>query len=192
MISASAHQRRREDGEVAQVPEVPDVPDVPEVPDEVDRLVAAWARERPDLDVRPLEVLSRVTRLARHLDRARRTAFAAHGLETWEFDVLAALRREGKPYVLSPGQLISQTMVTSGTMTNRVDRLENAGLVQRLPDPDDRRGVHVRLTPRGKERVDATLADLLDRERELLQAIGPADRETLSGLLRRLVVPFEE
>ena len=96
--------------------------------DEVDRLVAAWARERPDLDVRPLEVLSRVTRLARHLDRARRTAFAAHGLETWEFDVLAALRREGKPYVLSPGQLISQTMVTSGTMTNRVDRLEHAGL----------------------------------------------------------------
>ena len=160
--------------------------------DEVDRLVAAWARERPDLDVRPLEVLSRVTRLARHLDRARRTAFAAHGLETWEFDVLAALRRAGKPYVLSPGQLISQTMVTSGTMTNRIDRLEHAGLVQRLPDPQDRRGVHVRLTPRGKERVDAALADLLERERELLQGIGKADRETLSTLLRRLVVPFEE
>jgi DNA-binding MarR family transcriptional regulator len=149
--------------------------------DEVDRLVAAWARERPDLDVRPLEVLSRLTRLARHLDRARRTAFAAHGLETWEFDVLAALRRAGKPYVLSPGQLISQTMVTSGTMTNRVDRLENAGLVQRLPDPQDRRGVHVRLTPRGKERVD-----------ELLQGLGKAERETLSTLLRRLVLPFEE
>jgi DNA-binding MarR family transcriptional regulator len=160
--------------------------------DEVDRLVAAWARERPDLDVRPLEVLSRVTRLARHLDRARRTAFAAHGLETWEFDVLAALRREGKPYVLSPGQLISQTMVTSGTMTNRVDRLENAGLVQRLPDPQDRRGVHVRLTPRGKERVDEALADLLERERELLQGLGKAERETLSTLLRRLVLPFEE
>jgi DNA-binding MarR family transcriptional regulator len=160
--------------------------------DEVDRLVAAWARERPDLDVRPLEVLSRLTRLARHLDRARRTAFAAHGLETWEFDVLAALRRAGKPYVLSPGQLISQTMVTSGTMTNRVDRLENAGLVQRLPDPQDRRGVHVRLTPRGKERVDEALADLLERERELLQGLGKAERETLSTLLRRLVLPFEE
>jgi DNA-binding MarR family transcriptional regulator len=160
--------------------------------DEVDRLVAAWARERPDLDVRPLEVLSRLTRLARHLDRARRTAFAAHWLETWEFDVLAALRRAGKPYVLSPGQLISQTMVTSGTMTNRVDRLENAGLVQRLPDPQDRRGVHVRLTPRGKERVDEALADLLERERELLQGLGKAERETLSTLLRRLVLPFEE
>ena len=162
------------------------------MPDEVDHLVAAWARERPDLDVRPLEVLSRVTRLARHLDRARRTAFAAHGLETWEFDVLAALRREGRPYVLSPGQLIGQTMVSSGTMTHRVDRLENAGLVQRLPDPQDRRGVHVRLTPRGKERVDAALADLLDRERALLKGLSRSDRETLSSLLRRLVVPFEE
>ncbi len=159
--------------------------------DEVDRLVAAWARERPDLDVRPLEVLSRVTRLARHLDRARRTAFAAHDLETWEFDVLAALRRAGRPYVLSPGQLLAQTLVTSGTMTNRVDRLEVRGLVQRMPDPADRRGVHVRLTPRGKERVDAALADLLERERELLRALPRADQDVLSTLLRRLTTPFE-
>jgi DNA-binding MarR family transcriptional regulator len=161
------------------------------VQDEVDRLVAAWARERPDLDVRPLEVLSRVTRLARHLDRARRTAFAAHDLEGWEFDVLAALRRAGRPYVLSPGQLLGQTLVTSGTMTNRIDRLERRGLVQRMPDPADRRGVHVRLTPRGKERVDAALADLLARERELLRGLSRAEQETLSGLLRRLVLPFE-
>lgn len=159
--------------------------------DEVDRLVAAWARERPDLDVRPLEVLSRVTRLARHLDRARRTAFAAHDLETWEFDVLAALRRTGRPYALSPGQLLAQTMVTSGTMTNRVDRLETRGLVQRLPDPADRRGVRVRLTARGKERVDAALADLLERERGLLHGLSRPDQEVLSGLLRRLVLPFE-
>jgi DNA-binding MarR family transcriptional regulator len=162
-----------------------------QVQDEVDRLVAAWARERPDLDVRPLEVLSRVTRLARHLDRARSTAFEAHQLEVWEFDVLAALRRAGRPYVLSPGQLLAQTMVTSGTMTNRVDRLEDRGLVQRLPDPADRRGVHVRLTPRGKEGVDAALADLLSRERELLSALSQPDQESLSGLLRRLVAPFE-
>lgn len=160
--------------------------------DEVDRLVSAWARERPDLDVRPLEVLSRVTRLAHHLDRARRTAFAAHDLEVWEFDVLAALRRAGRPYVLSPGRLLEQTLVTSGTMTNRVDRLESRGLVQRLPDPADRRGVHVRLTPAGKERVDAALADLLDRERQLLKALSRADQEALSGMLRRLVVPFED
>lgn len=159
--------------------------------DEVDRLVAAWARERPDLDVGPLEVLSRVTRLARHLDRARRGAFEAHDLEVWEFDVLAALRRAGRPYVLSPGQLLAQTLVTSGTMTNRVDRLEIRGLVQRLPDPADRRGVHVRLTPRGKDRVDASFADLLMRERELLATLSAKDQQALSGLLRRLVAPFE-
>ena len=159
--------------------------------DEVDRLVAAWARERPDLDVQPLEILSRVTRLARHLDRARRIAFETHELEVWEFDVLAALRRAGRPYVLSPGQLLAQTMVTSGTMTNRVDRLEVRGLVQRLPDPADRRGVHVRLTPRGKERVDAALADLLARERELLSSLTVRQQENLSGLLRQLATPFE-
>jgi DNA-binding MarR family transcriptional regulator len=161
------------------------------VQDEVDRLVAAWARERPDLDVGPLEVLSRVTRLARHLDRARRGAFETHDLEVWEFDVLAALRRAGSPYVLSPGQLLAQTLVTSGTMTNRVDRLESGGLVQRLPDPADRRGVHVRLTPRGKERVDAALADLLARERELLASLTGAEQQELSTLLRALVAPFE-
>ena len=159
--------------------------------DEVDRIVAAWQRERPDLDVAPLEVLSRVTRLSRHLDRARATAFAAHGLEAWEFDVLAALRRAGRPYVLSPGQLIDQTMVTSGTMTNRVDRLESRGLVDRLPDPADRRGVHVRLTPPGKERVDAALADLLDRERAILGSLTGPQQASLSALLRALVVPFE-
>ena len=162
-----------------------------DVQDEVDSLVAAWARERPDLDVRPLEVLSRVTRLARHLDRARRAAFTEHGLEPWEFDVLAALRRAGRPYTLSPGQLLTQTLVTSGTMTNRVDRLESRGFVTRLPDPRDRRGVQVRLTPRGKESVDAALADLLRREQELLSALSPRQQETLAKLLRTLVLPFD-
>jgi DNA-binding MarR family transcriptional regulator len=161
------------------------------VQDEVDRLVAAWARERPDLDVGPLEVLSRVTRLARHLDRARSTAFAAHDLDGWEFDVLAALRRAGRPYLLSPGALVTQTMVTSGTMTNRIDRLEARGLVTREPDLTDRRGVRVRLTPRGKDRVDAALADLLEREQELLATLSGRQQEQLSTLLRNLVAPFE-
>lgn len=160
--------------------------------DEVDRLVAAWARERPDLDVRPLDVLSRVTRLARHLDRARRTAFAAHGLDTWEFDVLAALRRAGAPYTLSPGQLVAQTMVTSGTMTNRIDRLQQRSLVERIPDATDRRSIRVQLTPEGRDLVDAALADLLDRERALLRGLSRADQRTLSTLLRRLVAPFDQ
>lgn len=159
--------------------------------DEVDRLVAAWARERPDLDVRPLEVLSRVTRLARHLDRARRDAFAKHGLDVWEFDVLAALRRAGPPYVLSPGQLVSQTLVTSGTMTNRINGLEARGLARRMPDPKDRRGVQVQLTAKGKRRVDDALADLLAREQTVLAGLTDAQRLTLSELLRALVGPFE-
>src|SRR3954471_6124787 len=101
--------------------------------DEVDELVEAWHRERADLDLAPVEVFSRVGRLARLLDKARRDAFTAHSIETWEFDVLAALRRAGKPYQLTPGALLRQTLVTSGTMTNRVDRLPQRGFVQRSP-----------------------------------------------------------
>src|SRR6476646_9236221 len=159
--------------------------------DEVDRIVDAWARERPDLDVAPLHVLSRVSRLARHLDLARGSACAQHSLEGWEFDVLSALRRAGEPYQLSPGQLVQQTLVTSGTMTNRVDRLERRGLVGRSPDPHDRRGVIVRLTPEGQEAVDAAMADLLDRERTLLAELSAPDREQLAAMLRRLLSPFE-
>ena len=159
--------------------------------DEVDRLVAAWRRELPDLDVSPFEVLSRITRLARHLDRARRLVFAAHDLEPWEFDVLTALRRAGPPYELSPGRLLTQTLVTSGTMTNRVDRLAAKDLVERRPEPADRRGVRVRLTPKGQERVDAALAGLLDHERALLAALPENDRAQLALLLRRLVMPFD-
>ena len=123
--------------------------------DEVDDLVEAWGRERGDLDLAPVAVFSRISRLARHLDLARRDAFTAHGIESWEFDVLAALRRAGEPYELSPGRLLRETLVTSGTMTNRVDRLTGRGLVERLPDPHDRRGVLVRLTAEGKAAVDA-------------------------------------
>ena len=159
--------------------------------DEVDRIIAAWHLERPGLNTEPLAVLSRVSRLARHLDLARRQCFAAHELELWEFDVLAALRRAGRPYMLSPGLLIAQTLVTSGTMTNRIDRLESRGLVTRLPDPNDRRGVRVRLTTRGKDAVDSALADLLEREQELLATLSPRQQDQLSGLLRTLVVPFE-
>jgi DNA-binding MarR family transcriptional regulator len=161
------------------------------VTDEVDRIIEAWRRERPDLDVAPLAVLSRISRLARHLDLARARAFSRHDLEQWEFDVLSALRRAGEPYQLSPGTLVTQTLVTSGTMTNRIDRLEESGLVRRLPAPADRRGVLVRLTSAGLARVDAAMADLLDVERDLLSELREPDREQLSGLLRVLVAPFD-
>ncbi|MEU0518631.1 MarR family transcriptional regulator [Streptosporangium sp. NPDC006007] len=159
--------------------------------DEVDRLVAAWRQERPDLDVEPLQVLSRVSRLARHLDRARRASFGEHDLETWEFDVLTALRRAGEPYELSPGALLRATLVTSGTMTNRIDRLTAAGLVRRRPDPEDRRGVLVSLTEAGRVRVDGAFADLLRRERALLAGLGKHEQQALAGLLRTLLVPFD-
>jgi len=160
--------------------------------DEVDRIVDAWRRERPDLDVAAMQVLSRVTRLARHLDRQRAAAFGAHGLESWEFDVLAALRRAGQPYQLSPGQLLRATGVTSGTMTNRVDRLAARMLVERADHPDDRRGVLVRLTAQGRAGVDAALADLLAAEQTLLEAVSQDDQDQLAGSLRRLLAPYDD
>jgi DNA-binding MarR family transcriptional regulator len=161
------------------------------VGDEVDELVAAWRDERPDLDVQPLQVLSRVSRLARHLDRARRAAFAGHGLQPWEFDVLAALRRQGLPYELSPGALLHTTLVTSGTMTNRIDRLEQAGLVRRRADPEDKRGVLVTLTAAGQARVDAALDGLLEAEQALLAPLPETSRHTLADLLRTLLAPLD-
>jgi DNA-binding MarR family transcriptional regulator len=159
--------------------------------DEVDDLVAAWRAQRPDLDVEPLQVLSRISRLARHLDIARRGAFADHGLESWEFDVLSALRRQGPPFQLTPGALLRATLVTSGTMTNRIDRLAAAGLVRRQPDPRDKRGVLVTLTERGVARVDAALADLLRRERALLAGLDSDERRHLADTMRILLAPFD-
>ncbi|MDN5893447.1 MAG: MarR family transcriptional regulator [Nocardioides sp.] len=158
--------------------------------DEVDELVDAWTRERSDLDLTPIEVFSRISRLARHLDLARRTAFADHHIELWEFDVLAALRRAGGSYELSPGRLIRETLVTSGTMTNRIDRLTARGLVERLPDPNDRRGVLVKLTPEGREAVDGAFSALVDAERDLLADLPASDRTQLAALLRTLMIPF--
>jgi len=160
--------------------------------DEVDRIAQAWRREQPDLDLAPLLVLSRVTRLARHLDRDRRAAFAAHDLDLGEFDVLAALRRGGTPYEASPGALAAATMVTSGTMTTRLDKLESRGLVRRRTDPDDGRAVIVRLTDPGRLAVDAALAGLLERERAMLAGLDAADQRHLAALLRRLLAPLDD
>ena len=159
--------------------------------DDVDAIVEAWRRERPDLDVEPLHVFSRVSRLARLLDLDRTSAFARHELEGWEFDVLSALRRAGQPYQLSPGRLVQETLVTSGTMTNRIDRLATKGWVERLPSPTDRRGVIVRLTQEGQSAVDAAMADLLSREGELLDDMSTDERAALTRALKRLLAPFE-
>ena len=159
--------------------------------DEVDRIVDAWSRERPDLEFAPLQVLSRVGRLTRHLDRARRAAFTASGLESWEFDVLSALRRAGEPYELSPKALLQQTLVSSGTMTNRIDRLVERQLVERRADPGDGRGILVTMTATGREAVDASIATLLVSEAELLDALSGVEQERLAALLRKLSLDFD-
>jgi DNA-binding MarR family transcriptional regulator len=159
--------------------------------DEVDRIVEDWSRERPDVDFAPLQVLSRVGRLSKHLDRARRQAFAASGLEPWEFDVLAALRREGPPYHASPKALLQQTLVSSGTMTNRIDRLVERGFVERHTDPHDGRGVVVAMTDAGRAAVDDAMGELVAREAQLLGALPAADQERLAGLLRKLSLDFD-
>ncbi|HEU0256754.1 MAG TPA: MarR family transcriptional regulator [Microbacteriaceae bacterium] len=159
---------------------------MPEASDEVDEIVAAWSRERPELDFSPLQVFSRLDRLSKLADHNRRLAFELSGLEPWEFDVLSALSRSGEPYVMSPKSLLRQTFVSSGTMTNRIDRLVARGLVERRTDPHDRRGVLVHMTREGLSRADAAIGALVEREREALEGLSPADRRALAGLLRRL------
>jgi len=164
---------------------------MPRENDEVDRIVDAWSAQRPDLDFSPLEVLSRVDRLSRHLDRARREAFKRSDLESWEWDVLSALRRAGDPYQLSPKQLLQQTLVSSGTMTNRIDRLVARRLVRREADPGDGRSILVTLTPEGRIRVDAAITRLVDAEAILLDSLSRSDRDRLASLLRKLSLGFD-
>jgi len=156
-------------------------------PDEVDEIVAAWRRERPDLDVEPLQVLSRLSRLAAVLDARRADAFVEHGLQAYEFDVLSVLRRSGEPFERTAGELATLTHVTSGTMTSRLDRLMARGFVTRGGDPSDRRLVRVRLTDLGRERVDAAFVALLHTEQQLLATLDDGQNAGLAAALRSLL-----
>ena len=156
-------------------------------PDEVDEIVAAWQRERPELDVEPLHVLSRLDRLAGVLGERRSAIFAGHDLRRHEFDVLAVLRRAGDPFELTAGELAARTYVTSGTMTSRLDGLTERGLVTRSPDRADGRLVRVRLTTTGRSRVDGAFEELIEAERELLAPLGADARASLAGSLRLLL-----
>ncbi len=155
--------------------------------DEVDLIAEAWQAQRPDLDLAPLHVLSRISRIAQLLDDRRGQAFAEHGLATHEFDVLAALRRSGPPHEQTPGQLVEATHVTSGTMTNRLDRLAARNLIVRKAHPADGRQVIIRLTPAGRRKVDAAFEALLATEEALLAGLSAGQRNTLAGGLRRLL-----
>ncbi len=159
--------------------------------DSVDDIVDAWERERPEIDFAPMKVLSRVWRLSKHLDRTRRAAFVTSELESWEFDVLSALRRAGSPFQLSPKSLLEQTLVSSGTMTNRIDRMAQRGLVERRTDPNDGRGILVSMTEDGRRRVDAAITELVTAEAELLARLSKSDQERIAALLRKLSLDID-
>jgi DNA-binding MarR family transcriptional regulator len=156
--------------------------------DAVDRILAQWAGERPDLDCSPMGVIGRISQLQREVYLAQRATFARHGLDVPSFDVLAALRRAGPPYELTPTELMRTALVTSGAITQRLDRLEERGLITRRRSRDDGRAVVVTLTDAGRQALDAALPDHLDTERKLLEGLSDDDRAQLAGLLRRFLV----
>lgn len=156
------------------------------VPDHVDEILQQWNRERPDIDVTGMAIIGRLSRLDKVIRSRLNTVFAQHGLESWEFDVLATLLRSGDPHRLTPGQLLEAMMITSGTMTNRIDRLERRGLVKRMKSPDDGRQILVTLTPTGLDTVDAALIDHAANELAIINTLNPAQRAQLTHLLRTL------
>lgn len=154
--------------------------------DAVDDIIEQWNRERPDLDVGSIAVIGRLSRVSERLDRAMAANFARHGLQPGWFDVLASLRRSGEPYELTPTAMQATMMLTtSGAITKRIDKLVQEGLVERRADPDDGRGVRVRLTDAGLERVDAALVDHMATQQRLLGGLSLRQREELARLLRR-------
>ncbi|MGF1514484.1 MAG: MarR family winged helix-turn-helix transcriptional regulator [Elainellaceae cyanobacterium] len=160
--------------------------------DPVDEILAQWQKERPDLDASPMGIIGRLARLSKHLGRAVQATFSEFDLRPGEFDVLATLRRSGAPYQLSPTELFNAMMVSSGTMTHRVDRLEEAGLVERIPDPSDRRGTLIHLTTKGFDLIETAVEAHIDNMQRLLGALDGADRKALSALLRELLISLEE
>lgn len=160
--------------------------------DSVDAILSQWQRERPELDVSPMGIIGRIGRLSKHLERGIQETFSDFGLNLGEFDVLATLRRSGQPYQLSPTGLFNTLMVTSGTMTHRIDRLEQAQLVQRIPDPSDRRGTLIQLTDEGLKLIEKAVEAHVAHEHRLLIALEEGERQVLAQLLRKLLISFEE
>jgi DNA-binding MarR family transcriptional regulator len=154
--------------------------------DGVDLILEQWRRERPDLDPSPIGVIGRISRLARELEQELERVYREHGLESGWHDVLATLRRHGPPYQLRPSEFSSTLMLTSSGTTKRLDRLEQAGLITRAPDPQDRRGVIITLTPAGLELIDAVMEAHLANERRLLGALSQSEQDRLADLLRKL------
>jgi DNA-binding MarR family transcriptional regulator len=164
---------------------------VNEAHDHVDEILAQWRRERPDLDIAPLGVYGRLFRVVQLSDDELAKGLAEYGLPQGWFDLLAALRRAGAPYELNPTSLMRATLLSSSGMTKRLDRIEEAGLIERHPDPNDRRGTLVRLTRRGKSVIDRAVATHLGNQEHLLGVLTTAERRTLDRLLQRLLIELE-
>jgi DNA-binding MarR family transcriptional regulator len=159
--------------------------------DHVSIILAQWAAERPDLDTSPMGIVGRISRLSLVVEKELEPVFVQSGLNHWSFDMLATLRRTGAPYRLSPTELFRSMMVTSGTMTNRIDRLAEKGLVRRVPDPDDRRGILVELTDQGRELIDSVLISHVTNEARLLHPLSREEQSTLAELLRKWLSSLE-
>jgi DNA-binding MarR family transcriptional regulator len=159
--------------------------------DHVDVVRRQWARERPDLDTGPIGIIARIGRAQAYIDPALDSVFAEHGLTRASWDVLAALRRTGRPYRLTPTELYQALMRTSGAITHTLHRLEYAGLVERLVNPADARSLYVALTPRGVALTDTVAPLHLDNERRLLADLTPDEQDTLAHLLRKLLLGLE-
>ncbi|MFD9562237.1 MarR family winged helix-turn-helix transcriptional regulator [Streptomyces sp. NPDC059994] len=156
--------------------------------DPVDAITAQWAEVRPDLDTVPMAVYGRVYRISRAMGDRIEKEYKRFGISRGEFDVLATLRRSGEPYTLSPRQLSATLMLTTGGMTGRLDKLENAGLLSRSPDPNDRRGLRVTLSDKGREIVDESVTAGLEMQHEVLDGVlDAAEAEQLNALLRKLL-----
>jgi DNA-binding MarR family transcriptional regulator len=160
--------------------------------DHVDHLVAQWQTELPELDVSPMHVIARISRLSRILERQIEGVYEPYGLNQAQFGVLAALRRAGPPYCLSPTDLYNSLLISSGAMTNRLERLTSAGYVRRVPDPGDGRSLLVALTPKGKRLIDKLLELHYENESALLASLDPRDRKALTKILRQLLIEFED
>ena len=160
--------------------------------DHVDRILAQWRKERPDLEVAPMGLIGRIKRLTLHLSQGMEKTWAEHGLNGASFDVLATLRRSGPPFALSPGDLIASTMVTSGTMTNRIDQLEKAGLVERNQSPDDRRSFLISLTDKGFRVIDAAVTAHVQTQEKLVSGLSKDERRKLNALLKTFLEDFEK
>jgi DNA-binding MarR family transcriptional regulator len=163
----------------------------PDEHDAVDRILAQWARERPELDTGPMSVVGRLHRVAELLDAGLRPVFAEVDLGNGDFDVLASLRRAGPPFRLTAGELSASTLVTSGAVSKRVDRLEGKGLVKRSVSASDGRGRVIALTPTGRRLTDEVVVRHWANEDRLLAALDPDERVQLAGLLRKLLLDVE-